>query len=308
MFQRILVPLNDPAVADAALRIATGVALRTDAEVVLVRSEPGYTPARNVIGARTTLQRQVNMLRQQGIHAEYVVETGSAEAVLVAAARERHADLILLVPATRQQLELLWYPRSASRTLNELPAPLLVWPETQATFDGLLPHDSAVMAPLDGAEPSERSLPFAVKIAERYRSPLVLIRAIPTDDECMYRDSIHGAACFSDQVQEAQTYLRSLQDQLMRTTRTPIESVVVAGEPGTQLVRAAERYRAGVIVLCSHSHPTHERYFMGCVATQLLREAPVPILIVPQHLQDAHLAASDNVAAIASSTVAGVTA
>lgn len=307
MFQRILVPLDDPTVVNAAVRIATAVAHRTGAELILARSEPAFGPVQNVIGAREALQRQVNMLRRQGIHAEYTVEIGSREDGLVAAARDRYADLVLLVPAQRQRLELLWYSRRAAHILNELPAPLLVWPETQLSPDLLVSHESTVMAPLDGGATAERALPFAVKLAEHYHRPLTLMHSIASDTARSRRDSVHGATNVADQVQKAESYLRTVKEQLARTTTTPVRTVVLVGEPGTQLLDAVTTYHAGVIAFCPHSHATRERYFMGCVATQLLRQATVPMLIVPPHLETAYPVVHSEAAAGDTRTATGVT-
>lgn len=307
MFQRILLPLDDATRVAAALRIATAIAHHTGAQLVLVRTEPSFAPVQSVIGARTALQRQVNALRQQGIQAEYAVEIGSREDGLVAAARDRQVDLILLVPAQRQHLELLWYARSAAQPLSELSAPLLIWPESQTSIELLGAHEAAVLAPLDGAAIAERSLPFAVMLAERYHQPLLLMQAIPMDSDGNCRDSVRGAGCFSDKVQDAEAYLHAVRERLEATTKIPIQTAVVAGEPGTQLLHAAKTYRAGVIVLCSHSHPRKDRYFMGCVATQILRQADVPILVVPSHLEASTLVPHSEAAAADREIPAGVT-
>ena len=285
MFQRILVPLDDSTRVSGALRIAASIATWTGAQLVLTHSEQGSASAQNVISARTAMQRHVNALRQQGIQAEYAVETGTREEGIMAAARDRQADLILLVPARREQLEILWYPRSTTHLLNALPAPLLIWPEHQVSDDLLAPPEATVMVPLDGDPDAERSLPFAVALAERYHRSLVLMRAVPATADTGCRDSVRGDGCFSDQVERATAYLHALREHLERTTTETIQCVVVAHEPATQMLRAADTYHAGIIVLCSHSHQTKERYFMGCVATQLLREASVPILVVPPRIE-----------------------
>lgn len=303
MFQRILVPLDNASRVTATLHIASDIAHRTGAQLVLVRSEPSSAPAQRVIGARAALQRHVNALRQQGVQAEYVVEVGWPEEGIAVAARDRQVDLILLVPEQRERLELLWYPRRATRELNELPAPLLVWPESHPSGEMLDSLEASVMVPLDGVAASERSLPFAIMLAERYRRPLVLVQAIPMHNGESCRDSVRGIGCFSDQVQDAEAYLHNVRERIQRMTTTPIRTAVVAGDPGTRLLRAAKTYGAGVIVLCSHSRPVQERYFMGCVATQLLRESDVPILVVPPHL-DVVRPAMDGVAAAAASRLA----
>lgn len=313
MFQRILVPLDDTTRIAAALRIASAFALQTRAQLVLAQVEPNCAPAQDVMAARTALQREVNALRQQGIQAEYAVERGSRVDGIVAVARTRQVDVILLVPAQRQQLELVWYSRSATRLLNELPAPLLIWPESQPSVELLAAGDAAVMVPLDGTAEAERSLPIAVKVAEQYHRPLALVRALPVAPVQLHtgdsgRDGVHRVSCFSDHAEAAAAYLHDVGERLERVTWVPVYTGVVAGEPGSRLLSAANAFRAGVIILCSHSHPQpKERYFLGCVATQLLRQADVPVLIVPPQMETVHPAISHDVAASNGRLVAGVT-
>lgn len=305
MFQRILVPLDDATRTEAALRIASGIARQTGARLVLMQTEPSAAPIQRVIGARAALQRHTTLLRQQGIDTEYAVELGSREEGIVSAARDRQVDLILLVPAHRHHFELLWYSRSAARLLHELPAPLLIWPESQMSTELLASHEAAVMVPLDGAPEAERSLPFALWLAECYRRPLVLVRAVPAGSETTHRDVVHGAGCFSDQIQEAKAHLETVREHLERTTTASIRTALVAGEPGTQLLRAAQTYHAGIITLCAHSRSTMERYFMGGVSTQILRQANVPVLVVPPRIGTATLKVLDR--ADSASIALGVT-
>lgn len=314
MFQRILVPLDDGTRVQEAVRIASDIALRTDAELVLVHTEPSYAPAQNVIGARAALQRQVNALRQRSIQAEYAVEIGSREDGILAAARDRQVDLILLVPAQRQQFELLWYARRATRLLNDLPAPLLIWPETRTSIQLLAPGEgTTVLVPLDGTVEAERSLPFAVAMAERYHRPLALVRALPVAPVQLHtgdagRDGIHGPACFSDQAQTAAAYLHDVGERLERMTQVPVYTGIVTGEPGPRLLLAATAFRAGVVVLCTHSHQARERYFLGCVATHLLRQADVPVLVVPPGVETIQPAISHDMASSNGRLPAGTTA
>lgn len=312
MFQRILVPLDDTTRVGTARRIASALALRTGAQLVLVQTEPSYAPAQHVISARAALQRHVNALRQQAIQAEYAVEIGAREDGIVAVARDRQVDLILLVPAQRQQFELHWYARRATRLLNELPAPLLIWPESQTSGEFLASADGTVLAPLDGSAEAERSLPLAIKIAERFHRPLVLVRVVPVAPERLQtsaagRDAIHGPACFSDQAEIAAAYLRDLSVRLERITRVPVYTEVLAGDAGPRLLRAAATFQAGVIALRTHSHRAKERFFLGGVATQLLRQADVPVLLVPPQVETVHFAASDNIATSDDLLASGIT-
>lgn len=284
MFQRILAPLDDTTRIDVSLRIAAALAEERDAQIVLVHTEPSAASTEHLTKDRAAMQRYVERLREQGVHAEYTLETGTRENGIATATRNWNADLILLVPEQREELELLWYSRSATHQLSELPAPLLIWPDALPYAEFLAEREAVVMAPLDGTVAAERSLPYAVKLAGRYHHPLLLAHAIPAGKDEVGPSYDSSAGLLASRL-EAETYLERLQAELRRTTSVPILTTVLVGEPGAELAHAAKTCHAGVMVLCSHSHPNKHRYFMGCIATQILRQTNVPILVVPPRVE-----------------------
>jgi len=60
-----------------------------------------------------------------------------------------------------------------------------------------------------------------------------------------------------------------------------IESVVLPGEPATELRALAERSGADLIAVGSHRHETVERWLLGSVTTELVRDGRVSVLVVP---------------------------
>jgi nucleotide-binding universal stress UspA family protein len=60
-----------------------------------------------------------------------------------------------------------------------------------------------------------------------------------------------------------------------------IEPVVLPGDPAAELRALAERSGADLIAVGSHRHETVERWLLGSVTTELVRDGRVSVLVVP---------------------------
>jgi len=58
------------------------------------------------------------------------------------------------------------------------------------------------------------------------------------------------------------------------------EVVIMMGNPGVEVLQAAKRWGADVIVMATHGRKGLRHLVLGSVAEQVLREAPCPVLTV----------------------------
>jgi nucleotide-binding universal stress UspA family protein len=60
------------------------------------------------------------------------------------------------------------------------------------------------------------------------------------------------------------------------------EKLIGAGPPGTAILQAARDWSADLVVLGSHGREGLERALFGSIAEEVARQAPCPVLVVPQ--------------------------
>lgn len=284
MFRRILVPFDDTTCTLRALRIAKDLAKHMHAEVLLVHIEPSYTASPHTLAeVETALVHRAEYLLLQGVHADYAIGVGHREVEIAAIARARQVDLILDVPAHRHQMELEWYARSATQARTEMPAPMLVWPESVSGGELLGDNDAAIVVPVDGCDLAERALPFAIMLAESYQRRIVLVRVVspqPSQRQTAQAvDEQHAPG-----THEAYQYLTALRSRIAEMSDVPVHIQLCVGDPAEEILRVARQQHGGAVVICAHSHGRRERFFLGSVASQLLRRAQAPILIIPPHI------------------------
>jgi nucleotide-binding universal stress UspA family protein len=136
-----------------------------------------------------------------------------------------------------------------------------------------------ILLPLDGSVLAERALPYAVAQAERFRSDLVLLRAVaapPSGNGPIPMEP--GWA--QDQVSDwARDYLESIANRF-RTQGVPVKVVVIRNPPHEAIIQFAETNKVDLIVICSRGHSGPSRWLMGGVADRVVRGATVPVLLV----------------------------
>lgn len=135
-----------------------------------------------------------------------------------------------------------------------------------------------IVVPLDGSKGAERALPLAARLARCTAGTLLLMRAIPSpgaDDPHLAPSLVSPAARVAE---NAAAYLNDLAVHLSRHG-IATEQVVQVGAAGEAIVAAARAHDADSILLRSTGRTSRTRWMLGSVARQVVRDAPVPVLV-----------------------------
>lgn len=140
-----------------------------------------------------------------------------------------------------------------------------------------------IVVPLDGSELAERALPEAEGLARLTGAPLHVVRVIDVA-------GLHRLAGFAPAI-EAAALARVLEDErtatreyLERIERDLAErgsAVTTEARHGTAAQAIIDTTRTGdLVVMTSHGRGGMKRWFLGSVAEEVGRRAPVPVLLV----------------------------
>jgi nucleotide-binding universal stress UspA family protein len=137
--KRILVPLDLSPLGEAKLPVAEAQAHAFGAELVLLHVLPAEAVDRSgavspeEARARTYLDTVAARMRSDGLTVHALVRIGPAAATIVDAAREAHADLIVLGASVRAGLPRAFLGSVADEVVRQAPCPvLLVQPHLEA--------------------------------------------------------------------------------------------------------------------------------------------------------------------------------
>lgn len=141
-----------------------------------------------------------------------------------------------------------------------------------------------ILVPLDGSTCAEEALPVAAHIARASQATVVLVRITsPGHRHDAYPQ--HIATLPEDDSQQnrqkAANYLKHI-----NTSETlagiGIQTELLLGNSVDVLVNYAIDQQIDLIVMCSHGNTGMKRWVSGSVAQQMLRQSPIPLLIVRQ--------------------------
>jgi nucleotide-binding universal stress UspA family protein len=138
------------------------------------------------------------------------------------------------------------------------------------------------VVPLDGSILAEMALPVAVDIAADLGVPIHLVQVIDSDP---VRDAVRGGVPAAQALEAARVRLEvevgdylsaRMMDLLNQDERATWELRV--GKPAAEILATLKP--GDLLVMTTHARGGLTRWLLGSVAYRLVREAPVPVLLV----------------------------
>lgn len=143
-----------------------------------------------------------------------------------------------------------------------------------------------ILVPLDGSELGERALPHARALAKALRARLILLSAWEGPEREL-GDNFPALASETERTASGHfgQYHREVRERL---DDADVEALVRRGDPVDVIARVATETHAALIVMATHGRSGVGRWVYGSTASQLIRQAPVPIVAIgPAALQRA---------------------
>jgi nucleotide-binding universal stress UspA family protein len=141
-----------------------------------------------------------------------------------------------------------------------------------------------LLVPFDGSPTSDKALDEAIRLARLTGARLRLLHVV---DELSYVNGFETATNYINEIvplmQAAGEKLLALARQKAQAQGVDADSVLVVGGPGRICEHVAEQARsaqADLIVVGSHGRRGIGRVLLGSDAEQIVRTAPVPVLVV----------------------------
>jgi len=150
-----------------------------------------------------------------------------------------------------------------------------------------------ILVPIDGSPTSNRGLEVAIGLASDQKAKICLLHVV---DELVATGGVDGMtyvpSSFSDEFiralrQQGRKLLASAEAKV-RKHGIDVDAVLretVGYRVADLVIKQAKKWRADVIVLGTHGRRGLSRVVMGSDAEMVLREAPVPVLLVRSPLR-----------------------
>jgi len=141
-----------------------------------------------------------------------------------------------------------------------------------------------ILVPVDGSPTSQKALDEAIRLAELTGARLRLLHVV---DELSYVNGFEPAMNYLNEIiplmREAGEKLLAHERQKALDKGVEVDSVLIVEGPGRicdHVAEQARRVKADLIVVGSHGRRGIGRVLLGSDAEQIVRTAPVPVLVV----------------------------
>lgn len=139
-----------------------------------------------------------------------------------------------------------------------------------------------VLVPCDGSPLSERALRYAIPIAERHGARLFLLHvAAPLLPAITGGGApVREPALDAEWAAADRKAVERIAKRARKQTSVPVDVVYRTGRAAPAIAEFATTEAIDLIVMCTHGRGGFERLWIGSVADALLRQLPVPTLLV----------------------------
>ena len=139
-----------------------------------------------------------------------------------------------------------------------------------------------VVVPLDGSPFAEQALPHALGIVRRAGGTLDLVHvhAIYVSEGQKVARYSYDPGVDKEHQRKVQLYLERTAKSLATVSPVPWTAAVISGLDSEGILQRVQDRKADLIVMTTHGRGPLDRFFLGGVADELVRQAAVPVLMV----------------------------
>lgn len=153
-------------------------------------------------------------------------------------------------------------------------------------------HLRKLLVPTDFSANSKKALIYAVRLAQRNNSSLVLfhvfelpefVRQVPQDYSYESHEETRKQ-CDTAMRRSAETL--GMLSEVAKGSNIQIETSQRLGTPYEEIVKFAKEKEVDLIVIATHGYTGLNHFLLGSTAERVVRLAPCPVLVVRQEERD----------------------
>ncbi len=141
---------------------------------------------------------------------------------------------------------------------------------------------SKILVALDGSELSLKALEFAIDLAKKYRSQLILVHVVIRQIYAINPPEagiLAGTAIVRELEAEGKAIL-ARGEETVKAQEIPVETRLRQGVPAEELLHAAADEKVDLLVLGSRGLSQAKAFLLGSVSDKVSHHAKCPALIV----------------------------
>ncbi len=145
---------------------------------------------------------------------------------------------------------------------------------------------SKILVPTDGSKTAQKAANYAIDLAKKVKASVIVLSVI--DKGGMIGQTVPARKTARHILEPVEDYLKEAAEgfagiivKICRENRVKSDTVVVEGHPVEEILKAAERSKADLIIMGSHGRSALAAAILGSVAYGVIhKESKIPVLIV----------------------------
>ncbi len=320
MFHTVLVPLDGSEQAEQALPLASRIACHSGGTLLLLRVidaandvrmfptelsalVPDGTMEPELRDATTYLARLATVPEMRDLKLSLGIVSGRAASGILDVAQEQQTDLIVMRSHGYTGAKRWMMGSVAQKVARHSPVPVLIVRENGYIPSGPYPDPSRplrsvkALVALDGSRRAEATLVPTIHLLEALTAPtqgllhLIQVIPFPSSGYGEYDSYRVSSSTYTEEVDEAESYLSSLVDHLKKTFAPDLKlaltwSVIGASDVAESLMCLAEEGEKltesgyDLIAIATHGRSGLARWALGSVTERILGATKLPLFIV----------------------------
>lgn len=290
MFEKILVTLDGSELAELALPYAEEFAGKMGSELILLHVVQSIDdPYSRILqpyfekmltNIKCNIEKYLSKYQPENIKLDIKILVGHPAEQIIDYADIKGVDLIIMATHGRSGIRRWSLGSVADKVVRSAKKPVLLVragnPHAQISENGIF---RKIVVPLDGSKASESIIPYVKELANKINSKLYLL---VVEDPDFYVAPEYAVASFEDfqsMKSAARSYLEIISKQSGFDDKNVNEEVVV-GLAAEKIIDYAKELDADCIAMATHGRSGASRWIFGSVATKVLNEGTLPLLIV----------------------------
>jgi len=149
-----------------------------------------------------------------------------------------------------------------------------------------------VLVPTDFSENSKKALIYAVRLAQRNDSSLILFHAFELPEFVRQRPPDFSGGFNEEEMKLFDDARRRCEERLVTLSRdlqgcnVKIETAHRLGTPYEEIIKVARERGVDLIIIATHGYTGLEHFLLGSTTERVVRVSPCPVLVVRQEEQD----------------------
>lgn len=291
MTHQIVVPLDMSAESESALPLARSLARQFSAQVVLISVIEVTPDLDDFVSTREFKEGVVRLEREMSEYlgtvamsfpdtaVETVIRMGSPHNEIVWLVENLDRPLVVMASRGRSGIPRQVIGSVTMRIIHSVDCPVFVVKSTSVETGPI----QRVLVPLDGSGFAESALDVVLSLFPPDVLDLSLIRVL--DFSSWRRLPFVRADYQQDARRSADEYLERVVSDLEKRG-IAVTAEVREGPAAEQIRRLAAERNVDLVAMATHGRTGLKRVLMGSAAESVLREIPLPLLLVPPRVRE----------------------